>query len=206
MTTAARDEICVPSGTVIFRQGDVGNEMFVVSRGRVRLTLGSNGHERDIGICGPGDFFGELSLLRDAPRSATAVAVEDSTLLVIGRDVFAMMMQDDLDTVFHMMNTQGRRLTEANEPLQELVQRIGRVRIAARALRRSARNELPLHVEVPALADELSLSAQATTATVADLVRQGIGTLAGQVWTLGTRGEIDRLLEALCRYADGVDT
>jgi CRP/FNR family cyclic AMP-dependent transcriptional regulator len=206
MTSAARDEMRVSSGTVIFRQGDTGNEMFVISRGRVRLTLASDGHEREIATCGPGEFFGELSLLRDAPRSATAVAVEDSTLLVIERDVFAMMMQDDLETVFHMMNTQGRRLTQANEPVLELVQRIGRVRVAARVLRHSARNELPLHVEVPALADELSLSVQATTTTVADLVRQGIGTLAGQVWTLGTRGEIDRLLEALCRYADGVET
>ena len=206
MTTAARDEVRVPNGTVIFRQGDAGDEMFVVSRGRVRLTLGSEGHEREIAMCGPGDFFGELSLLRDAPRTASAVAVEDSTLLVIGRDVFAMMVQDDLDIVFRMMNTQGRRLTEANEPVQELVQRVGRVRVAARALRHGARSELPLRVEVPALADELSLSLQATTATVADLVRQGIGTLAGQVWTLGARGEIDRLLEALCRYADGVET
>src|SRR5438876_11067174 len=111
-TPATRDELHVPKGTVIFRQGDAGHEMFVLAKGHVRLTLGSEGLEKDLTVLGPGDFFGELSLLSDAPRSATATAVEDSSLLVIGRDVYAMMMQDDLDIVFRMMNTQGRRLSD----------------------------------------------------------------------------------------------
>src|SRR2546422_11590004 len=104
MATPTRDELHVPKGTTIFHQGDPGHEMFVIAEGRVRLTLGNGGLEKELTVLGPGEFFGELSLLSDAPRSATATAVEDSTLLVIGRDVYAMMMQDDLDIVLRMMN------------------------------------------------------------------------------------------------------
>src|SRR5512140_2141352 len=130
-TPAQRDELRVPKGTIIFRQGDPGHEMFVIAAGRVRLTIGAAGHEKEVAVLGPGAFFGELSLLSDEPRSATAEAMEDSTLLAIGRDVFAMMVQDDLDIVLRMMNIQGQRLSQTDQPIQELVQRLGRVRVAA---------------------------------------------------------------------------
>src|SRR5262245_60700626 len=133
--TAQRDEFRVPKGEVIFRQGDQGHEMFVIYEGRVKLSIGIEGHEKQVAELGQGEFFVDLSLLSDAPRSATAVAVEDSTLLAIGRDAFAMMVQDDLDIVFRMMNIQGQRLAHANEPIQDLTQRLDRVRIATHCLK-----------------------------------------------------------------------
>ncbi len=92
-------EIDVRKGTVLLRQGDPSESMFVVATGRVRLTLGSGAEMREIGVMGPGDFFGELSLLSGGERSATAEAIEDSRLLVVGRDAFSMLLQDDLATV-----------------------------------------------------------------------------------------------------------
>src|ERR1700687_2352716 len=171
-TPALHDELHVSKGSTIFRQGDAGHEMFVISAGRVRLTIGTGGHGKEGARLGPGGFFGGLSLLSDAPRSATAEAVEDSTVLAIGRNVFAMMVQDDLDIVFRMMNIQGQRLSQTNQPIQDLVQRMGRIRIAAHCLRRLAgsSNQLPLVVDTRQLAGELGLSAAATDATIADLV------------------------------------
>src|SRR5206468_11715402 len=125
--SAQRDELRVPKGTVIFRQGDPGHEMFVISEGQVRLPIGTGGLEKEVGWFGPGTFFGELSLLSEEPRSATATAAEDSTLLVIGRDVFKMMVQDDREIVFRMMNLQGQRLGRTNPPIQALTQRMVRV-------------------------------------------------------------------------------
>src|SRR5204863_443629 len=88
----ANDEIEVRKGTVLFRQGDPSDTMFVVAAGRIRLTLGSGAEVREIGLLGPGDFFGEISLLSGAARTATAEAAEDSRLLVVGRDAFKMMV------------------------------------------------------------------------------------------------------------------
>jgi CRP/FNR family transcriptional regulator, cyclic AMP receptor protein len=203
-TPALQDELQFPTGAVICRQGDPGHEMFVISRGRVRLTIGREGIEKEVALLGPGEFFGELSLLSDAPRSATAVAVEDSILLAIGRDVFGMMVQDDLDIVFRMMHIQGRRLSQTNQPIETLMQQLGRVRVAAHGLRRvrAAGEQLPVGIGIGALAAELSLNPAMVGGIVADLVRQGAGTLAGDEWRIADGAEAGRLVDALCGYAD----
>ena len=200
-----RDELRVPKGTVIFRQGDPGHEMFVISEGQVRLTIGTGGIEKEVGLFGPGEFFGELSLLSEEPRSATATAAEDSTLLVIGRDVFKMMVQDDLDIVFRMMNIQGRRLGRTNQPVQDLTQRMVRVRVAAHCLQHlgGTNPQLPFTVEMQQLASELAVNPAAVTATVTDLVQRGIGSIEAHHWNIQKREHVDQLIAALCAYAAG---
>jgi CRP/FNR family cyclic AMP-dependent transcriptional regulator len=204
-TPAQHDELRVPKGTVIFRQGDAGDEMFVISAGRVRLTLGGEGHEKEIAVLGPGDFFGELSLLSGMARTATAEAIEDSTVLAISRDVFGMMVQDDLDIVFRMFNIQGQRLRQTNEPIQQLSQRLGQIRILAHCLKRllAANGQFPLGIDVDGLAWELHISSEAVHATLADLERHGAGALQNRRWTIGGREQVDKLIDTLCRYSEG---
>src|SRR5262245_18021285 len=105
-----RLEVRAPRGTVIFRQGDPGDSMFVIERGRIRIVFSFEGPPAEVTILGPGDFFGELSLLSGAARTATAEVVEDAELFVIRRETFAMMMQDDLEIVFRMLSDMGVRL------------------------------------------------------------------------------------------------
>lgn len=74
-------------GEVVFHQGDPGDALYVVVEGRVKITLPSDtGDEAILATLRPGDFFGELSLLDGAPRSATAVALDPTETLVLGRD------------------------------------------------------------------------------------------------------------------------
>jgi CRP/FNR family cyclic AMP-dependent transcriptional regulator len=203
MISAQREEITIPKGSVIFRQGDPGNEMFVISQGRVRLTIGTAGHEKEVAVFGPGDFFGELSLLSDEPRSATAEVVEDTTLLAIGRDVFAMMVQDDLDIVFRMMNIQGQRLSRTNEPIQDLMQRMGRVRIVAECLRRTwaPTTAWPATLDVAELGAAAGLSPRTVTAAITELAQQGIGSLQHGCWSIPDRTQAGKLLDVLCQLA-----
>ena len=204
MSTSLRDELHVKKDEVIFRQGDPGHEMFVVSAGRVRLTIGTAGHEKEVAVIGPGEFFGELALLSDEPRSATAEAMEDSALLAIGRDVFAMMVQDDLDIVFRMMNIQGQRLRQANQPIQDLAQRLGHVRVAATGLKRFlAAGVFPAALNAAELAREVGLSTLVVDATIADLVQRGIGSATDGRWTVQSRDQLDKLAGAVCSYAEG---
>ncbi len=203
VTSTQREEVKVPKGSVIFRQGDAGNEMFVISQGRVRLTIGTAGHEKEVAIFGPGDFFGELSLLSDEPRSATAEVVEDATLLAIGRDVFAMMVQDDLDIVFRMMNIQGQRLSRTNEPIQDLMQRLGRVRIAAECLRRvwAPGTVWPATIDIAEVSATAGLNQQTVARTLAELARQGIGALEDGHWRIADQAQAGKLLDVLCQLA-----
>ena len=198
-STALPDERHVPQGTYIFRQGDVGNEMFVIGEGSVKLTISTeDGHEADIGVFGKGEFFGELSLMSAAPRSASAITVEDSVLLVVTRDVFGMMVQDDLEIVARMMAAQGRRLSNANQPITQLTQQLGRVRVAAHCLRRLLGAEPPITFQIEAVAGEVNLPAQAVAASIGLLVHQGIGALQSGGWTIHSRDDIERLVDAIC--------
>jgi len=68
---------------VIFEENSQGREMYVVHSGKIKLTTSAPGEDLVLGILGPGEFFGEMALVDDAPRSATATAVEDNTRLVV---------------------------------------------------------------------------------------------------------------------------
>jgi CRP-like cAMP-binding protein len=82
------DEVEVPAGKVLMRQGDNGNEMFIIAKGRVQVER--NG--KVISERGPGSTMGEVSLLSEGPRTATVTALEPSTLLYAAHREFHSLM------------------------------------------------------------------------------------------------------------------
>ena len=76
--------VTVPAGTDIFQQGDPGDLLYIVDEGDVSIIR--NGVE--INVMHPGDYFGEIALLRDIPRTAGARANEEVKLYALARDVF----------------------------------------------------------------------------------------------------------------------
>lgn len=82
-------EVLVQAGEAVFRTGAEGDELFLVRRGRVRVVLplaGQAGHH--LATFGPGDFFGEVAFLDGGPRTADAVAHDDSQLYALSRARF----------------------------------------------------------------------------------------------------------------------
>jgi len=203
MDTERMEDLQVPKGSLIFRQGDAGDQMFLIGDGRVRLFLESEGNQKEVGVLGPGDFFGELALLRDAPRSATAEAIEDTTLLPIGRDVFGMLVQDDLDTVFRMMRNLGERLARTNIPIQILLMRLGRIRIGLCALKRllaaDARSSV---MDVAALGQEAGMGVRAATEAVEAWVKAGAGVYDEGRWRMESAEQVIKLVDALSVLAE----
>lgn len=198
---AQAPELHLPKGTVLFRQGDAGEEMFVIASGRVRLTLLQEEHEKEVDLLGPGDFFGELSLLNGAPRTASAQIVEDATLVSIRRDVFAMMMQDDLDVVFRMMNVLGQRLSQANQQVRGQMQRLAYLHVLGHCLQRClAGGEAPARLDLDAIVRELGMPAAEVRAAVEQAVLRGAGTLRDGRWALDAE-QVRALAGELCRVA-----
>ena len=109
-----------PVGTVIFKHGDVGEKLYVVVEGRVRITREVQGlGEEALAIVGPGDVFGEMALLDDAPRSATARVHERCRLLAIHRDAFEdlLFVHKELayEVLWNVVRLMSRRLRETND-------------------------------------------------------------------------------------------
>ena len=107
-------------GTVIFRHGDVGEKLYVIVQGRVRITREVPGMgEEALAILGPGDVFGEMALLDDAPRSADARVHEPCRLLAIHRDAFEdlLLLHKDLayEVLWNVVHLLTRRLRETND-------------------------------------------------------------------------------------------
>jgi CRP-like cAMP-binding protein len=82
LAAAARQtrEISVPAGEVIAREGDLGEEFFVIESGTAEVTRGGGAPPAKLG---PGDFFGEVALLREERRTATVIATSPTVLLVM---------------------------------------------------------------------------------------------------------------------------
>ncbi len=82
------DEVDVPAGHVLMRQGDRGNEMFVLVSGKVSVER----EGRALGERGAGSVLGEIALLAEMPRTATVIAIEPSRLFVVGHREFHSLM------------------------------------------------------------------------------------------------------------------
>ena len=89
-----------PAATVIVRQDDVGSSLFVVAEGALTVSARDPlGTERQINTLGPGECFGEMSLLTGAPRSATVIAETDSVVYEIRREHLRPMMENRAEIV-----------------------------------------------------------------------------------------------------------
>lgn len=106
---------------VIFEENSTGNEMFIVCSGRVKLyTELKTGRRTVLAILKPGEHFGEMALIDGSPRSATAVAVQDNTkLVVLDKAKFLYLVSQQPEFAFAMMETLSQRIREANVQLAQ---------------------------------------------------------------------------------------
>lgn len=80
-------------GDILFRQGDPGNALYLINEGQIDIVTGSDGDRKTIATLGAGQSFGEMALLNNDSRTATAVAAENTQLLKIGKDQFDALME-----------------------------------------------------------------------------------------------------------------
>lgn len=98
------DELKIAKGHTLFQAGDPGDSLFIVVTGEIELFIKDTvGQKIVLHAAQPGDMFGELAMLDSGPRTATAVALIDSEVLVLDRDDLTLLFQRKPETALHML-------------------------------------------------------------------------------------------------------
>jgi CRP/FNR family transcriptional regulator, cyclic AMP receptor protein len=106
----AADEVSVPAGKVLVSEGAAGHEFYLIIEGQAIVRRGG----RRVAMLGPGQYFGELSLLDRGPRTATVVADSEMTLLVLGQREFSALLEEVPIVAHKLLETMARRLRECD--------------------------------------------------------------------------------------------
>jgi CRP-like cAMP-binding protein len=124
-------------GDYIFKEGDIGEVMFIIHRGKVNITKRTDEGEKILVTLAAGDFFGEMAIIDKAPRSASAIAAEETVCIVLDEELFEQQMQRNAKIVKKILKNMSARLRAMNEQLQNLTTKDYNMRVV---------NTLLLHV------------------------------------------------------------
>jgi CRP/FNR family transcriptional regulator, cyclic AMP receptor protein len=178
-----------PKDSVVFFENEQGDFFFMILEGRIKVTiLGDDGREVILSLLGSGDFFGEMALLDNEPRSATAIAVEDTELLSLHRNDFQSVLTDNRSITVGLIKVLTARLRRANHQISTLalLDVYGRV---ARVIVDMAREEgrrlkdgriafrRATHQEI---ANRIGTTRETVTRMLKDLERQGMIHIEGR--------------------------
>lgn len=125
-----------PAGSAVVHADDpAGGHFFIVAEGEVAVVLETaEGKETVLATLQPGDFFGEMSLLDEAPRAATALAVQPTRLMLLRREEFRRHLRECPQMSFALLVEMNRRLRHSNRRVMGLSYRSMQARVAAAVL------------------------------------------------------------------------
>ncbi len=99
-----------PKNTMVFAETMPGQELYIIQKGSIKITKLMNDKEVLLAVLKPGDIFGEMSLLENKPRSASAIAFEESVLLAVNKDNFGRMVTSQPQIISRLTTLQAERI------------------------------------------------------------------------------------------------
>jgi CRP-like cAMP-binding protein len=112
----------IDKGEVVFAEGDQGDRLYVILEGKVKLGhASSDGRENLLGVLGPGEMFGELSLFDPVPRTATATALTECILMGLGNADLDAWLEGRPALAKELLKALAQRLRRTNDALGDLV-------------------------------------------------------------------------------------
>lgn len=117
-------------GTVVFREGDLGELMYIIQSGGVEISQLQEGREVVLALLERGDFFGEMALVDQRPRSATVTTIQPTRLLPLSRSSFLERISQDPGVAFHLFKSLSRRVEQATHLLRDKVEGDESLRLA----------------------------------------------------------------------------
>lgn len=133
----------IPKGTVLFYEGDPGQEMYIIQSGKVRISKRVRTVEKTLVILGKGEFFGEMAILNNRPRSASAAVFEDCKILIIDRETFETMIRNNAEIAIRIIKKLAARLQEADNQIENLLLKDNLSRVVNLLRRIAKENQAP---------------------------------------------------------------
>ena len=148
-------------GDIIFQKEDPAQSLFIIEKGSVRIFFpGAQGADLTLAVLGPGDFFGDLSLLDGRPRSAGAAALADTNLLILERSDFMALLLSRPEAATAVLARVAQRLRDTNETASDLAFLDVAGRLAKKLLDLAAGNGVPrrdgILLDIPLTQEELA--------------------------------------------------
>ena len=180
----------LPRGTVLFREGDPGKEMYVLQSGKVAISKKVRDVEKVLAILGPGEFFGEMAIISNKPRNASATVEEEARVLVIDPRTFEAMIRGNSEIAVRMIKKLAERLSDADAQIENLLLSDPNSRIVHHMLQlcqtRGRQGEEGIEVDFPVrdLPRELAVGEPAIRFMVNRLERAGLVETSGDRLTV----------------------
>lgn len=203
------------AGAVLFREGDRGGEMFVIQSGEVEISRRMTSGDKVLAILGAGEFFGEMAIINNRPRSATATVTRAGKLIVIKAHTFETMIEQRAEIAVRIIKALAARIERANRQIDLLLLRDANHRVV-HCLREMAKEQaeaVPFGdpggaaVFIPTTLTQLAEKMALSVADVSDvLLRLGsVGLVVhaseagatGQGYVIPEVGRLDEFLEFL---------
>jgi CRP-like cAMP-binding protein len=186
------------TGTVLFREGDRGEEMYILQSGKVKISKKIRGVEKTLATLEKGEFFGEMAILNDKPRSASAETIEDSDMLVIDRKTFETLLRSNVEIAIRFIKRLADRLRETNDQMEALMIRDNTSRLVSLLAKQVKEKKGAVSISIDELAGLAGIEGGQAKMILEKLASVRILTLgADDHVTIANQEQVDRLLRYL---------
>lgn len=188
------------AGAVIFLKGDPGSSMLAVVRGRVKICAhSSEGKELILNIIERGGLFGEIALFDGEPRTADAIALEETDLLSLERSKFQPFFNDNPDMALRLLAVVCKRFRETSEHLEDSLFREAPSRLARCLLRLShafgkavdGGTLLDIRLSQQQLGNYVGVSRETVNKQLGEWQREGLIVINSSVITLRNKAALE---------------
>jgi CRP-like cAMP-binding protein/KaiC/GvpD/RAD55 family RecA-like ATPase len=193
---------------IIFHKGDFGSTLHIINSGKVKLSIPlEDGEDVFLAHLEPGDFFGELALLDERPRSATATAKDSTETLALEREDFLDFIKLYSNVAVGILAVLGQRIRNLDSQLQSVILFTPQARLAQALLELASTcgSEIPKgwEVSIPITSSELAEMVRVTTGTIRRLLRDfrdaGILSMENQRYVIHKPEELRKMAVMRCR-------
>ena len=193
----------VEAGRVIFKEGETGDTMYIIQKGRVKITKRVTDVDKILMVLGKGDFFGEMALIRQTKITATATAVDDCEFLAFNRNGFLSMISKNSNIAMNIIETLCSRLEKADNQIRDLAKRDLKSLVisALNDLRRASKstapgeisNTLKYQATIKSISEQINSAEKEVEAVIERLSISGFLSSDGNIIQILKADELDKL-------------